>query len=249
MRRGWRARSAGLLLGCLVLMAAGRAGALPLLSMPDFQDRPGPELYELYNLLAGTSFGANSDLMPFLVSPDETWVLGSRSGVVLVGSDLGMANMNSFGFYTDLGTGQALTEIFSMVGPLGVAGPVFQAASFGVEGEVGFYLDAWGLNDDLWHSQSDIDTADTAFDHMATFELPDGIVLETTLGLIRIDDGALIGWEDLDDASPKLDGDYNDMMVVVGTFTVIPEPATGALVALGLVVFVTRSRRFRALRG
>ena len=91
--------------------------------------------------------------------------------------------------------------------------------------------------------ESDIDAGETWFDHMVSVELPDGIELETTLGLVRIDGGALIGWEDLDDDSPFLDGDYNDMMLIVGTVTVVPEPATGTLLALGLAALGARARR------
>ena len=230
---------------CVWILPSVEASALPLHDMPDFENRPGPELFEIYNLLAETSFASNSDLLPLLIHEDETWVLGSASGVVLMGSDLGMANMNGFGFYTDVapgGQGQDLNEIFNMIGPLGVAGPGFEAAFFGFEGEVGFFLDAWGLNDDLWHSQSDLDANETWFDHMVSYELPDGILLETTQGLVQIDAGALIGWEDLDDDHPFLDGDYNDLMLVVGTLTIVPEPGTAALLLAGLLVLASAVR-------
>jgi len=237
----------GLVLGGLGLLGPGPASATEAPYPWDYEGRPGPEVYDFYNLLTGSEFDSNRDLDPFKVEFDEVCVLGEATGVVLLGSDLGMHNANDFGFYTDLGVGMDLTPVFSSVGPLGFAGPVFQASYLGYEGEAGFYLQAHGLNENLWHSEDDIDLdADTTwFDHMISYELPDGILVETTLGLVRVDGGRLIGWEDLNDSNVDLDFDFNDMMLLKGNLTLVPEPGTAVQLALGLLALAAVRRRIR----
>jgi hypothetical protein len=111
---------------------------------------------------------------------------------------------------------------------------------------VGFFLSTFGwTNEDIWHSESSLDAAFTTFDHMIAYNFPGTVTLTTDLGEITLEDGWLIGWEDLTDSHPS-DGDYNDFVVLVGNFAPsvhTPEPATGLLVSFGMLGIGLARRR------
>ncbi len=216
--------------------------ALPLSPAIPIDSNDGdPDLFDDYNLLAGTSFTSNADLAPFLVENDETFTGGEGSVAVLISTSA--SNRNTFGFYSDLGVGDDRTDLFNGMRGTRTLGPSFQATLFDPAGEVGFFLYTRGSNRDTWHSESDIDVPRAVFDHLVSFEFSDPLFVETSLGIVRIDDGRLLGWEDREDAATR-DGDYDDIVILVGRMgTVTPEPVTGSLVGLGLVALGYVGRR------
>jgi subtilisin family serine protease len=227
----------------LVPASAQALSTLPL--APAGSTDADPDLLDAYNLLAGTSYTSNADLESFLVGDDETYLATDQTIAVAVSTSAG--NSNNFGFYTDLGTAANTTTLFEdLSGHLFLDTPTFDAEYlFDTDGgaEVGFFLSTIGWNDaNTWHSESDLDAAFTTFDHMIAYSFPGTVTLTTDLGEITLEDGWLIGWEDLTESDPS-DGDYNDFIVLVGNRYTTPEPASGLLFSFGMLGLALSQRR------
>ena len=235
-----------IVLALLVPASAEALNTLPL--APPGSTDAGPDLLDAYNLLAGTSYKSNADLAPFLIGDDEIYFATDQTLAVAISTSAD--NLNDFGFYTDLGSAANTTTLFE-----GLSGNLFlDTPNFDAEylldteagADVGFFLSTIGWNhEDTWHSESDLDAAFTTFDHMIAYFFPGTITLTTDLGEITLEDGWLIGWEDLTESHPS-DGDYNDFVVLVGNFTPgfnTPEPSTGLLVSFGMLGIALTRRR------
>jgi hypothetical protein len=210
------------------------AHALPLFDAGSPHDNPSEtDLFDVYNTLAGTAFTSNGDLDPLLLEEDDTM---SADFAVLISTNAGYEN--DLGYYTDLGTGDVTTMLFSDVTGEAILGPAFDAESLP---DVPFGLFLSTSEGDTWHSEADaIDTGSTAFDHMVTYIFENDLTLETDMGVITLTNARLIGWEDLADSVPP-DADYNDLVAVTGTL--VPEPDSALLLSLGLAALAARRRR------
>jgi hypothetical protein len=233
----------------LALLAPASAQALNTLPLaPAGSTDEGPDLLDAYNLLAGTSYTSNSDITPFLIGDDESFSANDQTIAIAISASAD--NSNNFGFYTDLGFALDTTSLFEgLNGHLFLDNPSFDAEFlFDTDdsSDVGFYLNTVGWNhEDTWHSESDLDAADTTFDHMIAFNFPGTVTITTDLGEITLEDGWLIGWEDLTEDHPS-DADYNDFIIFVGNQVEIastPEPTTGLLVGFGLLGLALNRRR------
>ncbi len=242
-----RLRNLLLAFGCgASLVGAGAAQALPLGMDPPNEDLEGipgnMTLYQVYNAVVNpaVSLVSNADLT--LVGDDE--ILQGDYVAVLLFSSASLTN--EFGTYSDLGVGSALTPVFGPqtgFGFLDSAGDgtgVFDAEAISAGQGLGTYL--YNSADWLWHSQSDIDAGGTAFDHLASYAVPDGTTVTTDLGTLMLSDARLLAWEDLFDANPP-DFDYNDQVILVGRVVPVPEPAAVGLFGGGLLALGALGRR------
>jgi len=216
------------------------ASALPLAPSSPTSNNDGiPDLYDVFNRFKGTSFTSNAQL-PAAIAADETFTFGPTAGAILISSTASYAN--AFGYYTSSGGSETRTNLFTGVTGFEYHEP-FAYASIGVTGEVGLFLDANGQV--IWHSESDLDSANTAVDHLVAYVLGD-IDIMTTHGLSHVTNAILLGWEDLNPG----DADYDDLVAVVGdvTFTAVPEPATGHYLGGALAAVAAYRRGTRTMR-
>jgi hypothetical protein len=227
MRHLWKLVLLLSILG-LMTMATAPAHALELFDSGSPHDNPTEtNLFEVYNTLAGTSHTSNSDLGSFLLEDDDT-----ISGDVIVLIATSGRSTNDVGYYTDLGTGNVATTLFSGVTGEAMLGPDYDAELL-PDLPVGLFLSTSDGN--TWHSEAAIDAGNTAFDHMVSYLFEGVLILETDMGAIELENARLIGWEDLGGPMPP-DADYNDLMVVTGSTVAAPEPSSALLATVGLTV-------------
>jgi hypothetical protein len=171
--------------------------------------------------------------------PDDIWYPGDEASAELVFEFAGYRDGNSFGMYTDDGAGGAeLYEIFTGTDDLedeavvsfGATQTTVEVTHDGVTSTkthnvglgdgFGFYLDVGVTGQTFYSEQSrNVDGAD----HMVAFDLSSFAGHEKEF---------VLGWEDL--AFPNTDKDYNDMILTVSNVHTVPEPATYALLGIGL---------------
>jgi hypothetical protein len=208
--------------------------------LPDINDAANL-LYSLGAL--GSPFGRNYNVDPLFVPTDEIWQeLGGA--VALVGLTAG--NSNTVGVYTDLGAGNAQTNVLGPNSGFGFVGGGTLASPFpaGLTGLVPGQPHGWFLNSSgaLYFSEPGLNS-DQGIDHLMTFDMSAlaGTTIYVNLGsgatpLILGSNTFLLAWEDLSfNGTTAGDDDYDDMIyLVTNAPREAPEPSILALLALGL---------------
>ena len=161
----------------LALGVAGTASALPLGFVPVENNDGPPDLNDAFNVVAGTSFGSNSDLQPYRVDPDDSlFSLASTSvrSVALIGLTAG--NLNTLGFYADIGVGAVRNPLivasgFGLRGD-GSAGDPFLGSGYTPDPSTstfGFYLTSIGGEFNTFFSESSLNA--DGLDHVISYSL------------------------------------------------------------------------------
>lgn len=218
--------------------------------LPDINDAANL----LYGLAAlGSPFGRNYNLDPLFVPNDSIWQELGGGAVALVGLTAG--NSNTIGTYTDLGVGNARSNVlgpnsgFGFTGN-GTAASPFPAGSSGLAmgQNYGWFLHS---NQNFFFSEPGLNF-DQGIDHLMTFDMS---ALAGTTVYVNLGAGAvplnlgpttfLLAWEDLPfNGSTAGDDDYDDMLYLVTSVTTrVPEPGTLALMAIGALGLVRERRR------
>lgn len=207
----------------------------------------------LQQILNGVTQGGVSsvNVVTDQVNYDAHWTFASpsNSGAAMIQIEIaGYANQNRFGLY-DVSNPNSRVELFSGAQGAGAltsfgigadgrvyrnsvdSGMVFNGQTFG------FYLETPA---GLWRSDSSLNG--DAADHMVAYR-GENDVITSPLGHLAFWDTNtyLLGFEDL--RSSSWDQDYNDFVVFVGGVKSVPEPASIALIGLGLLGMTAARRR------
>jgi len=201
----------------------------------NYNNDDGPDLFDAYNALVGTSYDSNQALDKHLLDPRAVWSSDcGKPMVALVGLSAGYRN--TLGIYSDLATGGGKTIVLGPESGFGFKSP-YLGAELDVTGEFGFFLHA----NQAEYYYSDVALNTDGWERTMVFDL--SVLAGTTLWIDL--DGALtehtlrnpylVGWEDLPFANGLLgDEDYDDMIYLVdlGKCTQVPD-AGSSVVLLG----------------
>ncbi len=216
-----------------------------------------PDLYYIANKLLGTSYTGNQDLDDRLLANDELFIGNGKHSVMLAG--MAASNVNTLGYYTDLGVGNDRNELISNqsgffeVSADGSFANPFNASIFEIYGQFGLYLSSKHHQSGQmfdYFSEASMNVGDGGLDHMMAFSLDElngqSYWVNDGNGLTeyQYQNALLIGWEDLSINDPLYDDDYDDIMFVIDFRSAsVPAPAPLALFGASLLAFGALRRR------
>lgn len=232
--------SMGLGLVCFSLSAA----AAPI--SPNDHNDGVPDLYNAVNILTGSRFNDNDDLVGYRIddADDQSFQI-NHTNIAIVGSTAG--NTNTLGYYTDLGTGAVKISTGASITGFGFTGDGSAADAFqgttlagaSAGDTLGLYLNSDGQE---WFSEEALNSDG---DHLIAYDLSSfgPISVWTTIDgrdtLVEYLNPVLVGFEDL--ALPG-DLDYDDTMFLIDV-TAVPVPAAFWLFGSALLGLVGIQRR------
>ena len=211
------------LIGTAVLtVMAGVACAIPVPAEPWDESNPTDplNLYEIYNVVYGTSLTSNVDLEAFAIDPGEVFssLYGQEIQAVARYAGFGQA----IGYYDVNGDSAPVQVIGTALSATAVLD--IPAGSYGlfdqVTGTTG------GLVDPRWYSEASLNGGQ---DHMVAYYGQNGDIF------IAFEDRAFV-------RDPYVDYDYNDLVLTL-TSRIVPEPASFMLLGMGIAGIAYR--RFR----
>lgn len=237
---------------------ANHGGTANGIATANYNNDTSPDLYDIVNKMIGTSYTGNQDLDNRLIDADQFFIGDGSHSVMLAG--MAAANVNSLGYYTDLGTGSARHELISdssgfyTVDADGSHSNPFDASIFDINGTFGFYLSSeqYDSGDVIdFFSETALNGVDAGLDHMMSFSLNElngqTYWVDTGAGLVEYtyENALLIGWEDRLINNGSSDDDYDDIMYLVDfrSTATVPAPAPLLLSALMLMLPLLRRRQ------
>jgi hypothetical protein len=200
---------------CLPLTAL----ALPIPAAPWDPNDANDELnlYEIYNIMYGTSLTSNTDLEAFAIIPGDYFATlgGSSVDAVAHYAEYGQA----IGYFDAGGDSAAVAVVgfgLNATGQLSIPAGTF-----------GLYDQVTGGGNPRWYS-----------DPALNIDSQNHVVAYTGQN-----NDIFIGFADIAFGNPLVDFDYNDLVLTLSANAIVPEPSSILLVGMGLAGIL--ARRFR----
>ncbi len=170
---------------------------------------------------------SNAALDAFIIPFDEVWQVLNGPAIATAKAKNAFFSQ-TFGFYTDIGTGSTQTTLFTIVD----AGDIGTSAMFNPTVPFGFFDDPSGAT--IKFSESVLNPG--GFDNMIALIAP-----------AAFPNSFILGWEDSEPG--EFDTDFNDLIVRIDNAAPVPEPSTLVLLAIGFAGLVMYTRYREQMNG